>query len=118
LKQHDPGQPYCGVVLFASRALEPKELAPYQTLLDAGSIRCFYLDEMPEVADAPVGLAILSLIRQAEGRSPAAARELVALDEMTISDMFLEWLERKPRMIDLSGDIGDLPAERIRLFPT
>ena len=42
LKQHDPGQAYCGVVLFGSRALEPAELAPYQPLLDAGLIRRFY----------------------------------------------------------------------------
>src|SRR5436189_4382277 len=36
LKQHDPGQPYCGVVLFASRTLEPTALVPYQPLLEAG----------------------------------------------------------------------------------
>src|SRR3954471_13249355 len=29
LKQHDPGQPFCGVVLFATRSLEPAKLAPY-----------------------------------------------------------------------------------------
>ena len=28
----------CGVVLFADRSLEPKELTPYQPLLDAGLI--------------------------------------------------------------------------------
>src|SRR5437867_11562305 len=48
LKQHDPGQSYCGVVLFANRSLEPKELTPYQPLLEAGLIRRFYLEEMPE----------------------------------------------------------------------
>src|SRR5713226_4203318 len=30
LKQHDPGQSFCGVVLFANRSLEPEELTPYQ----------------------------------------------------------------------------------------
>src|SRR5436190_2914223 len=39
LKQHDPAQTYCGVVLFGDRSLEPTELAPYQSLLDAGLIR-------------------------------------------------------------------------------
>lgn len=43
LKQNDPGQFY-GVVLFGARAWEPKELAPYQPLLDAGMIRRLYLD--------------------------------------------------------------------------
>src|ERR1700692_4119627 len=39
LNQPDPSQPFCAVVLFASRALEPKDLTPYQPLLDAGVIR-------------------------------------------------------------------------------
>ena len=36
LKRHDPAQSFRGVVLFADRSLEPKELTPYQPLLDAG----------------------------------------------------------------------------------
>src|ERR1019366_8512883 len=66
LKQHDPGQPFCAVVLFADRGLEPVELTPYQPLMDAGLIRRFYLDEMPELAGAPLGLSILYLIQQSE----------------------------------------------------
>jgi len=49
LKQHDPAQPYVGVVLFDTRAQEPEALGPYQPLMDAGFIRRYYLDEMPEV---------------------------------------------------------------------
>jgi predicted transposase/invertase (TIGR01784 family) len=86
LKQHDPCQRYCAVVLFGSRGLEPEEVAPYQPLLDAGLIRRFYLDEMPEVADAPLGLSILSLIRQSETQAPLAARELIARTKMEIGD--------------------------------
>jgi predicted transposase YdaD len=74
LKQHDPGQPYCGVVLFADRRLEPVELAPYRPLLDAGLIRRFYLEEMPELADAPLGLSILYLLRQSEEQAPRRPR--------------------------------------------
>src|SRR5205085_3706 len=36
LKGHEPGQPFCGVVLFANRSLEPEELAPYKPLMEAG----------------------------------------------------------------------------------
>ena len=86
LKQHDPGQAYCGVVLFGSRAFEPAERMPYQPLLDAGLIRCFYLDEMPEVANAPLGLSILYLIRQSESQAPATARALVAHTKAEIGD--------------------------------
>ncbi len=89
LKQHDPGQAYCGVVLFGSRALEPKELTPYQPLLDAGLIRRYYLDEMPELAEAPLGLSILYLIRQSESQAPATARALVARTKSEIGDAAL-----------------------------
>ncbi|HMF15676.1 MAG TPA: Rpn family recombination-promoting nuclease/putative transposase [Gemmataceae bacterium] len=86
LKQHNPGQPYCGVVLFASRSLEPAQTAPYQALFDAGLIRRFYLDEMPELANAPLGLSILYLIRQTENQAPAVARDLVARARTEIGD--------------------------------
>ena len=77
LKQHDPAQPFCGVVLFANRSLEPDGLTPYQPLLDAGLLRRYYLDEMTELADAPLGLAILYLIRKSEEQAPTVARELI-----------------------------------------
>jgi hypothetical protein len=60
LKAHDPAQRFQGVVLFATRALEPEELAPYQALPDTGQVQRYYLDELPELADAPLGLAILT----------------------------------------------------------
>src|SRR6266849_1308146 len=77
---------FCGVVLFANRSLEPKELTPYQPLLDAGLIRRFYLEEMPELANAPLGLSILYLIRQTESQAPAMARNLVARASAEIGD--------------------------------
>ncbi|HZZ80465.1 MAG TPA: DUF2887 domain-containing protein [Gemmataceae bacterium] len=78
LKQNDPAQAFCGVVLFASRGLEPSGLAPYQPLLDANVIRRFYLDEIPELANAPLGMSVLYLIAQTEEQAPATARTLIA----------------------------------------
>ena len=52
LKQHGPGQAYCGVVLFGSRSLEPEELTPYQPLLDAGLI-CWPGGNAPEREQEP-----------------------------------------------------------------
>jgi predicted transposase/invertase (TIGR01784 family) len=86
LKQHDPAQEFCGVVLFASRALEPKETRPYEPLFAAGLIRRYYLDEMAEIANAPLGLAILYLLRQSEQQAPGTARELVARVKTEIGD--------------------------------
>jgi predicted transposase/invertase (TIGR01784 family) len=86
LKQHDPAQDFRGVVLFASRSLEPAEVGPYRPLLDAGLIQRFYLDEMAELTNAPLGLSILYLIRQAESQAPGIARDLVARARTEIED--------------------------------
>ncbi len=86
LKQQQPDQPFIAVVLFASRSLDPGEQAPYRPLLDAGLIRRFYLDEMPELANAPLSLSILYLIRQTENEAPAVARDLVARARTEIGD--------------------------------
>jgi len=86
LKQHDPRQPFRGIVLFASRSLEPTHLAPYQPLLDAGLVQRFYLDELPQLPGAPLGLSILYLIGQAESEAAALARNLVARAKAEIAD--------------------------------
>jgi predicted transposase/invertase (TIGR01784 family) len=86
LKQQNPAQPFCGVVLFASRSLEPTDIAPYQPLLDTGLLRRFYLDELPELANAPLGLSILYLIRQTESQAPGMARDLVVRARNEVAD--------------------------------
>jgi predicted transposase/invertase (TIGR01784 family) len=72
------------VVLFTERTLEPNELAPY--LLESGLIRRFYLDEMSEVANAPLGLSILFLIQQTVNHAPGKARELIERVKSEIGD--------------------------------
>lgn len=86
LKEHDPSQRFLAVILFATRALEPEERDPYQALIDAGQVRCFFLEEIPELANAPLGLSILYLIRKTEAEAAAAARELVARAKREIAD--------------------------------
>jgi len=86
LKQHDPAQEFCGVVLFASRSLEPPEAVSYRPLFEAGLIRRFYLEEIPELANAPLGLSILYLIRRTETEAPTIARDLVARVKREIAD--------------------------------
>ena len=89
LKQHDPAQPFIAVVLFGARSLEPADRTPYQPLLDAGQLRRIYLDELPELADAPLGLSILGLIGQEEQQAGPTARKLVARAKSEISDVEL-----------------------------
>jgi len=86
LKQHDPKQPFCAVVLFAGRNLEPADLAPYQALVDTGMLRRVFLDELAASADGPLGLAIASLIGLPEHQAPDTARTLVARAKSEIED--------------------------------
>ncbi len=86
LKRHDPAQPFCGVVLFADRSLEPKDLLPYQSHIDAGLIRRLSLDEIPDMANAPLSLSILLLIQKQEDAAPAIARELIARTKNEVGD--------------------------------
>jgi predicted transposase YdaD len=74
LKQNDPSQPFCGVVLFAQRGLEPTGLTPYQPLLEAGVLRPIYLDELPESGDSPFGLSIVEFAKTRERRRSPPAR--------------------------------------------
>ena len=68
LKQHDPAQDFRGVVLFASRSLEPAGRSrALSTVIPGGTNSPFlFRDEMQEPANAPLGLSILYLIRRAE----------------------------------------------------
>jgi predicted transposase/invertase (TIGR01784 family) len=90
LKQNNPGQPFCGVVLFASRSLEPKELIPYRHMIAADQIRRYYLEELEELPNAPLGLSILCLIRHAENHAPEVARELIVRVKSEIEDKSLQ----------------------------
>lgn len=86
LKQNDAGQKFCGVVLFASRSMEPAAVEPYRALFDSGQIRRFYLDEMTLPADGPLGLSILDLIRESESLAGPKARDLIARTKEEIAD--------------------------------
>jgi predicted transposase/invertase (TIGR01784 family) len=86
LKQNDPSQEFRGVVLFATRSLEPSGLVPYQPLMDAGVVQRLYLDEMPERSEGPLGLSILDMLRQSEGQAPETARQLIVRARQEVAD--------------------------------
>src|SRR5438034_624605 len=46
-------------------------------------------NEMPELANAPLGLSVLYLIRRGEGQAPSMARDLVARAKIEITDAAL-----------------------------
>jgi predicted transposase/invertase (TIGR01784 family) len=98
LKQNDPAQEFCAVVLFAERSLEPSQLRPYQALIDSGQLRRYYLDEMVEQAGGPLELSVLFLIRENEVEAPRKASDLIArvkaqVDEVGLRRVLIELIE-------------------------
>lgn len=62
LETNNPAQDWRACVIFASRSLEPSQLAPYRELLDSDRVKRVYLDELPEPAEDQFGLGILQII--------------------------------------------------------
>jgi predicted transposase/invertase (TIGR01784 family) len=128
LKQHDPGQKFCAVVLFRDRDFEPKQLEPYQSLIDSGDLQRYYLDEMPEVANAPLGLSILYLLRpQTKSQMVATTKVLRARSKTEIADAALraklvelmatvllsQWSKLTREEVQAMLQLGDLRKSRI-----
>jgi predicted transposase/invertase (TIGR01784 family) len=87
LEQNDPAQDFCAVVLFADRSLEPDALVPVEDLIHGGKLRRFYLEELTEPVDAPLGLSIVHLIQRSEGNAAVKARELIVRAKTEIDDV-------------------------------
>jgi len=89
LKKVDPTRTYRAVVLFGRRSHEPEVLTAYQPLMDAGFLCRIFVNELPEVPEAPLGLSILWLIGQPPEPAAERAKTLVARAKSEIEDTTL-----------------------------
>src|SRR5438445_2362449 len=62
LEENDPAQEWLAVAVFPSRSMEPRQLGPYEDLLQSARVRRIYLDKHPMPANPPVGVGILQLL--------------------------------------------------------
>jgi predicted transposase/invertase (TIGR01784 family) len=62
LEENDPAQEWLVVAVFPSRRMEPRQLGPYEDLLQSRRVRRIYLDQHPMPANPPLGLRILQLL--------------------------------------------------------
>jgi len=82
-------------------ALYPEEGGLLPFMVDyGGSVYCWKTDRT-KLADWPIVCWLMGPV--------------IMLEKTTIAQMMLEWLERKPRMVDLWGDPNDLPPDRLQL---
>jgi predicted transposase/invertase (TIGR01784 family) len=65
------------VVIYPSRSIEQTNGHPYRALLNSNQVHLIYLDELGEIAQLPLGVALMVLTIVDEDEAPAAARMLL-----------------------------------------
>ncbi|MBE9076749.1 Rpn family recombination-promoting nuclease/putative transposase [Romeria aff. gracilis LEGE 07310] len=66
------------VVIYPSRSTEQGNSLPYQDLLAGSRVHRIYLDELGEIDQLPLGVALMVLTTVQESQAAEAARELLA----------------------------------------
>jgi predicted transposase/invertase (TIGR01784 family) len=66
------------VVIYPTRATEQEVTHPYQALLESERFHRVYLDELGEMEELPLGVALMALTTVAEERAPEVARALMS----------------------------------------
>jgi predicted transposase/invertase (TIGR01784 family) len=65
------------VTIYPSRSIEQTEIAPYQDLLEGRRVHRVYLNELGDVAQLPLGIALMILTTVSEQQAPETARLLL-----------------------------------------
>jgi predicted transposase/invertase (TIGR01784 family) len=65
------------VVIYPSRSTEQGDTFPYRALLSSGQFYRVYLDELGEIEQMPLGVAMMALTTVDEGSAPEVARSLL-----------------------------------------
>jgi predicted transposase/invertase (TIGR01784 family) len=95
LEDNSPGQDWLAVAVFPSRSMEPKELGPYDALLQSRHVRRIYLDKHPMPAAPPLGMAILQLLSAPGPQIPDMVARLIrrAQEEFAASALGVKAIE-------------------------
>ena len=65
------------VVIYPSRSIEQSDLKPYQALLDSNQVHRIYLDELGDIRQTSLGIALMVLTILTEEQAPVEARYLL-----------------------------------------
>jgi predicted transposase/invertase (TIGR01784 family) len=69
------------VVIYPSRSIEQANGYPYRALLNSNQVHRIYLDELGEISELPLGVALMVLTTISEVAAPATARMLISRTE-------------------------------------
>jgi predicted transposase/invertase (TIGR01784 family) len=66
-----------GVVIFPSRSMEPANTTIHRSLLDGPQVQRFYLDEMGDLGQQPIGISLMQLTIVPEPQMAEQAKQLM-----------------------------------------
>ena len=84
------------IVIFPRRSLEPKDLVPFEVLLNSEQVTKFYLNEIDSQEPLPLGIATMKLVLESKRRTARVVRELVERTKQEIGDS-----EKQQDMLEL-----------------
>jgi predicted transposase/invertase (TIGR01784 family) len=88
------------VVIYPSRSIEQTNPHPYRALLSSDQVHRVFLDELGDIDQLPLGLALMVLTTLSEAIAPQAARDLLARSERESLS-----LQVRQGIIDMIGTI-------------
>ena len=74
------------VVIYPTRSLEQSNTHPYRALLNCEQVHRIYLNELGEIQQLPLGVALMVLTTLEETQAPEKARYLLARTQQQIAD--------------------------------
>ncbi|MFB2879921.1 Rpn family recombination-promoting nuclease/putative transposase [Floridanema aerugineum] len=74
------------VLIYPKRSIEQSEIHPYQALLNSEQVHRVYLNELGEIRQLPLGIALMVLTIVEEEQAPEEARYLLARTQQEVSE--------------------------------
>jgi predicted transposase/invertase (TIGR01784 family) len=76
-RNQDNFDDWFGVIILASRSIEPKKLNIHRSMLNGPQVQRIYLNELGDLSEQPIGIRLIQLTMTPQKETPEQARELI-----------------------------------------
>jgi predicted transposase YdaD len=76
-RNQDNFDDWFGVIILASRSIEPKKLNIHRSMLNGPQVQRIYLNELGDLSEQPIGIRLIQLTMTPQRETPEQARELI-----------------------------------------
>jgi predicted transposase/invertase (TIGR01784 family) len=90
LRQNQPQNHWCAVVLYPSRSVDTGNIRHYREFFASQRVRRVYLNELGEASEQSIGIGTVSLVILPEARAVEQARILIERVRQEIADEFVK----------------------------